>query len=247
MPKGGKKSSPCKRPAATGFTLDEGSTGEGSGWQKRRWIANEDDISENTPVPEPPKSTGGKLTPTKSTGGKLRAAQADPPKGGKLGAARSDPPKGGKPRTSKADPPKIIGASRADPPKHIGGKPVKEMLKKMPKTPSKPRHLMTMKEICADWNRTGRCGLPTETTQGWLKKTATKREGQQKKLKQAKPGARVLCEIRHYQRCQMFLIAVLPFQCLVQEVSNNSPYVVQQRNRLRLLDELPCRPREQME
>ena len=55
MPKGGKKSSPRKRPAATGFTSDEGSTGEGSGRQKRRQIANEDDISENTSAPEPPK------------------------------------------------------------------------------------------------------------------------------------------------------------------------------------------------
>ena len=68
------------------------------------------------------------------------------------------------------------------------------------------------------------CGLPSETTQGWLKKTVTKREGQQKKLKRAKPGARALREIRHYQRCQTFLISVLPFQRLVREVSNNSPF-----------------------
>ena len=232
----GKNKSPSKRPAATGFTSDEGSMSEGSGRWKRRRIANEGDLSENDPAPTPPKSTGGKPTPTKNRGGKPGASRANPPRGGKPGASRADPPRGGKPGASWADPPRggkpggsktdppKTGASKADPPKHVGGKPAKKMLKKMPKKSSKPHHLMTMKELCADWNRTGRCGLPSETTHGWLKKTEKKRDGQQRNLKRAKPGVRVLREIRHYQRCQTFLIAVLPFQRLVRELSLNSPF-----------------------
>ena len=83
---------------------------------------------------------------------------------------------------------------------------------------------MSMKELCADWNRKARLKIPNETTQGWLKKTAKKRAVQGKVLKRAQPGVRALKEIRHYQRCQVFLIPVLPFQRLVREISINSLY-----------------------
>ena len=51
------QSSPQKRPTATGFTLDEGTSGEGSGCRKQSRI-DDDDISENAPVPRPRKTTG---------------------------------------------------------------------------------------------------------------------------------------------------------------------------------------------
>ena len=61
MPKGGRKSSPRKRPAATGFTSDEGSTGEDSA-RKRRRIVNEKDLGKDDPVPEPPKPAGSEAS-----------------------------------------------------------------------------------------------------------------------------------------------------------------------------------------
>ena len=106
------------------------------------------------------------------------------------------------------------------------GKPGCKIIKSkaLQKKPSKPRKEMTMKELCADWNRKACVGIPSEMTQGWLKKTEKKREGQRWVLKRARPGMRALKEIRHYQRCQTFLIPVLLFQCLVREVSINSLY-----------------------
>ena len=159
------KRSPTKRPAATGFTSDEGSTSGGSN-RKRRRIESEEEEEEQTPVSPPPRKT-----PTK-------------------------------------------------------GKPGRKIIKSkaLQKRPSKPRKTMSMKELCADWNRTGRVGLASETAQGWLRKTEKKREGQQRALRRARPGVRALKEIRHYQRCQTFLIPILPFQRLVREVSLNSEF-----------------------
>ena len=76
-----------------------------------------------------------------------------------------------------------------------------------------------MKELCRQWNTTARIGLKyTETKRGWLKKTEKKRDNQNQALRRAHPGTIALREIRHYQRCQMFLIATLPFQRLVREI-----------------------------
>ena len=80
---------------------------------------------------------------------------------------------------------------------------------------------MSMRELTADWNRRARIGLKSETLQGWLKTTKKMREGQAKTLRHAAPGVQALHEIRHYQRCQQFLIAVLPFQRLVREITCN--------------------------
>ena len=159
------KRSPTKRPAATGFTSDEGSTSGGSS-QKRRRIESEEEEEEQTPVPPPPRKTLTK------------------------------------------------------------GKPGRKIIKSkaLQKKPPKPRKTMSMKELCADWNRTGRVGLASKTAQGWLRKTEKKREGQQRALRRARPGVRALREIRHYQRCQTFLIPILPFQRLVREVSLNSEF-----------------------
>ena len=60
--------------------------------------------------------------------------------------------------------------------------------------------------------------MKCETSAGWLKKTEKQRTEQRRVLRRAKPGVQALKEIRHYQRCQTFLIAVLPFQRLVREV-----------------------------
>ena len=82
-----------------------------------------------------------------------------------------------------------------------------------------PKKKPPMKELCHQWNTTARIGLKyTETKRGWLKKTEKKRDNQNRVLRRAHSGTIALREIRHYQRCQMFLIATLPFQRLVREV-----------------------------
>ena len=43
-------------------------------------------------------------------------------------------------------------------------------------------------------------------------------------LRRAHPGTVALREIRHYQRCQAFLISMAPFQRLVKEICEESPY-----------------------
>ena len=75
-----------------------------------------------------------------------------------------------------------------------------------------------MKELCHKWNKSGCIGLDSETARGWLKKTEKKRNAQGWVLQRAHPGTTTLKEIRHYQRCQTFLMATLPFQRLVREV-----------------------------
>ena len=92
------------------------------------------------------------------------------------------------------------------------GAPRKDLMKI--KRPGKP----PMKELCCKWNKSGRIGLNSETARGWLKKTVKKRNAQGQVLWQAHPGTTALREIRHYQRCQTFLMATLPFQRLVREV-----------------------------
>ena len=77
---------------------------------------------------------------------------------------------------------------------------------------------MSAKELVAHWNRTARIKKPSVTAQGWLKKTERRRDAQNWLLRRMKPGTRSLREIRFYQRCQTFLIAVSPFQRLVCEV-----------------------------
>ena len=79
-----------------------------------------------------------------------------------------------------------------------------------------------MKELCGSWNQTIRIRLKvSETVRGWLKKTKKKRDTQGCVLKKADPGTTVLKEICHYQHCQTFLMATLPFQKLVQEICND--------------------------
>ena len=51
--------------------------------------------------------------------------------------------------------------------------------------------------------------------------TKKTRDGKQRALQRATPGVKALKEIWHYQRCQQFLIAVLPFQRLVREITCN--------------------------
>ena len=54
---------------------------------------------------------------------------------------------------------------------------------------------MTAKELVAHWNWTARVKKKSETLQGWLKKTQRKRDGQNRLLRQMKPGTKALCEI----------------------------------------------------
>ena len=74
------------------------------------------------------------------------------------------------------------------------------------------------KEIVREWNKMGRIGFKSETARGWLKKTERKRNEQGRVLQWLKPGTNSLREIQFYQRCQTFLIPVIPFQRLVREV-----------------------------
>ena len=77
---------------------------------------------------------------------------------------------------------------------------------------------MLAKELVTHWNRTACIKKPSVTAQGWLKKTDYRRDTQNRLLRRMKPGTKSLKEIRFYQQCQIFLIAVSPFQCLVCEV-----------------------------
>ena len=65
------------------------------------------------------------------------------------------------------------------------------------KCPQPPK---SMSSLCREWNRTARIGYTSETARGWLKKM------------------RDLWEIRHYQRCQQFLMQLQPFQHLVRDI-----------------------------
>ena len=118
----------------------------------------------------------------------------------------------------ESSPPKKTGTRMGKHRKLLNRKPLRKT------TSRTPQKGPTMKKMTREWNRTGRIGLKSETTQGWLKKMTKKREGQQQALRKVTPGTRALREIRHYQRCRTFLIAVLPFQRLVRELTCNSLY-----------------------
>ena len=90
-----------------------------------------------------------------------------------------------------------------------------------PKETRKREEDMTAKELVAHWNRTARVKKPTVTVQGWLKKTERQRDRRNRLLRRAKPGTRSLREIRFYQKCQTFLVAVRPFHHLVREICMN--------------------------
>ena len=82
----------------------------------------------------------------------------------------------------------------------------------------------SMKELVGTWNQTGRVGKHNETPRGWLRKMKKCRDEQNCLLHQARPGTVALREIRHYQRCQAFLISMAPFQHLIKEICKESPY-----------------------
>ena len=67
--------------------------------------------------------------------------------------------------------------------KKINKKPLRKMI---PWTPQKG---LSMKEMTREWNQMGQFRLKSKTTQGWLKKTMKKREGQQQVLRKVTPGA----------------------------------------------------------
>ena len=88
---------------------------------------------------------------------------------------------------------------------------------------AQPRKKPTMKELCVDWNRSAQIGLNTEMARGWLKTGERKWNQQGRLLRRAIPGAKALQEIKHYQRCQAFLVPQLPFHRLVREICDNEP------------------------
>ena len=114
-----------------------------------------------------------------------------------------------------------------------GGSPSKKMragpnpAPPAPPIPTKnirrPEKKRPMKELVAKWNKSARIGKDSETTKGWLKKTKKQRDAQGRVLRRARPGTVALREIRHYQRCQSFLISMAPFQRLVRELSEDCP------------------------
>ena len=107
------------------------------------------------------------------------------------------------------------------------GKPGQKIIKSMPlrKQKTTPTERPSMKELTASWNRHGWVDLMSETAQGWLKKSKLKPDDQNRLLRRAVPGARALQEICFYQRCQTFLVSILPFQQLVHEISHICPFV----------------------
>ena len=88
---------------------------------------------------------------------------------------------------------------------------------------AKPMKKPTMRELCVNWNRSARTGLNTETVRGWLKTGERKQNEQGRLLCRAIPGGKALWEIKHYQRCQAFLVPQLPFHHLVREICDNEP------------------------
>ena len=85
--------------------------------------------------------------------------------------------------------------------------------------PWKPDSKKMMKELCTKRNSSAiRVGKVSETQRCWLKKAEHKRDAQNKLLRRLRLGLRALQEIRHYQHCQTFLIAMGPFQHLVHEI-----------------------------
>ena len=80
-----------------------------------------------------------------------------------------------------------------------------------------PKAKLPMSQLCREWNRTAHIGYISETTKGWLKKTKDLRTYQGRALRRARPGTRALQEIRHYQRCQQFLMQLISFQRLVRD------------------------------
>ena len=172
------------------------------------------------------ESMGHSKSPRKKPG---RQSQSKPPASTGL-TSEEDSTSGGSSRRKRrrieseddtepeSFPPKKTGTGVGKHRKQLNRKPLRKI------NIQTPQKGLTMKEMTREWNRTGRLGLKSETAQGWLKKTTKKREGQQQALRKVAPGTRALREIRHYQRCRTFLIAVLPFQWLMQELTCSSLY-----------------------
>ena len=102
--------------------------------------------------------------------------------------------------------------------------PSRKLLVPIKNIRSKPLPKPSMKKLAGSWNRTAWIGKQSETAKGWLRKTKKKRNEQNRLLRQAHPGTVALREIRHYQCCQSFLISMAPFQRLVWELCEDSPY-----------------------
>ena len=103
-----------------------------------------------------------------------------------------------------------------DQPKLGGKSPRNPLPKKLPRKPHRlPAKSAPTKEMIREWNKSARIGFKSETAKGWLKKTERKRNAQGRVLRRLKPGASALREIQFYQRCQTFLIPIIPFQRLV--------------------------------
>ena len=68
----------------------------------------------------------------------------------------------------ESSPPKKTGTGMGKHRKLLNRKPLHKT------TSRTPQKGPTMKEMTREWNRTGRIGLKSETTQGWLKKTTKK-------------------------------------------------------------------------
>ena len=88
----------------------------------------------------------------------------------------------------------------------------------------RPKLKPSMSELCKKWNRKARIGLTSETRKAWLKKTDRKRDQQGHVLRRLVPGSTALREIKFYQRCQAFLIPMLPFSRLVHEVCQDCEF-----------------------
>ena len=88
----------------------------------------------------------------------------------------------------------------------------------------RPKLKPSMSELCKIWNRRARIGLMSETKKAWLKKTDRKRDQQGHVLRRLVPGSTALREIKFYQRCQAFLIPMLPFSRLVREVCQDCEF-----------------------
>ena len=67
------------------------------------------------------------------------------------------------------------------------------------------------------WNRTARQKKPNKTKWGYMHSPDKQHDDNGRLLHRNRPGTVALHEIRFYQRSQVFLIPMLPFQRLVRE------------------------------
>ena len=133
--------------------------------------------------------------------------------------------------SSHEDPVLSVAGGRTDGGASLGADPA---IGKQPRQPIASKNLKRVRQIntlvrgrprgkggfreIARWNRDGRQKRNNETQRGWMKKAVKTKDAQGRVLRKCHPGTVALREIRFYQRSRVFLIPMLAFQRVVQEI-----------------------------